>query len=254
MAEDKAPTGNADYSWSQFDSEYYFQHYYGDPHPDDDLVIKLAVEYFKNAVKPGDAPLDVVDVGTGPNLIPFFAVLPVAAKLTAWEYAESNVDWLKADLQKDEMRPQWTHFWKVAQDAYGDRETPANPIPELRKKADVLQGSIFDLPNAKWTAATMFFCAESITSKFEEFEQGVAAFARCVKPGGHLAAAFLVRSSGSYQIGDTAFPVLNVTAEEIQEAFERYATNVKGQRIGLHDREIREGYSGFIFLTGRAAG
>jgi hypothetical protein len=254
VAKNDLPTGNADYAWSQFDSESYFQHYYGEPHPDDDLVIQLAVKAFKNAIAEGDAQLDIVDVGTGPNLIPFFCALPVSAKLTAWEYAESNVAWLSAELRNDKMRPQWEHFWQVTRDAYGaDWPTPENPIPALREKVTVTQGSIFDLPQRKWSAATMFFCAESITSKFEEFEQGCAAFARCVKPGGLLAAAFLVRSGG-YIVGDRPFPVLHVTAEQIQSVFERHATGVKAEMIGIVEREIRSGYAGFIFLTGRAAG
>jgi hypothetical protein len=48
----------------------------------------------------------VVDVGTGPNLIPLFCALPRARRLTAWEYAESNVALLDAELRRDEMRPQ----------------------------------------------------------------------------------------------------------------------------------------------------
>jgi hypothetical protein len=73
----RAPSGNADYQWSRFDSEAYFQHYYGEPHPDDDRVIRGAVEAIKRA-PPFDAALDIVDVGTGPNLIPFFCALPRA--------------------------------------------------------------------------------------------------------------------------------------------------------------------------------
>ena len=85
MSTEKSPEGNstrslhanADYQWAQFDSEAYFQHYYGEPHADDDLVIRCAVEAMKRA-PPIDAELDVVDVGTGPNLIPLFCALPRA--------------------------------------------------------------------------------------------------------------------------------------------------------------------------------
>jgi methylase of polypeptide subunit release factors len=63
--------GNAEYQWNEFDSEYYFQHYYGEPHPDDDLVIRVAVEVMKQATPAGN-DLDIVDVGTGPNLISVF--------------------------------------------------------------------------------------------------------------------------------------------------------------------------------------
>ena len=109
--------GNADYQWARFDSEAYFQHYYGEPHPDDDRVIRCAVEAMKRA-PPVGAELDVVDVGTGPNLIPLFCALPRARSLTVWEYAESNIAWLEAEMLRAEMRPQWQHFWTVTRHAY----------------------------------------------------------------------------------------------------------------------------------------
>ncbi|HYD15532.1 MAG TPA: hypothetical protein VEA77_03945 [Hyphomicrobium sp.] len=245
-----AKHGNADYQWAKFDSEAYFQHYYGEPHPDDDLVIRVAVEKLKQALPAGD--LDVVDVGTGPNLIPLFCALPRARKLTAWEYAESNVAWLREELSRDVMRPQWQHFWEVTRAAYGpDWALPGNPIPALRDKCVVTQGSIFELPQRNWDAATMFFCAESITERQDEFEAACAAFARSVRSGGMLAAAFLVRSEG-YVVADRPFPVLKLSAETIEDVFRRHADDVRAELIGIVDREIRSGYSGFIFLTGTA--
>ena len=79
--------GNADYRWAEFDAEAYFNHYYGEPHPDDDRVIECAVEAIKQA-RPAGRELDLVDVGTGPNLIPLFCALPRGRSLTVWEYAE----------------------------------------------------------------------------------------------------------------------------------------------------------------------
>jgi SAM-dependent methyltransferase len=247
----RAPAGNADYQWSSFDAEAYFQHYYGEPHPDDDRVIHCAVEAIKNA-PPRGAALDIVDVGTGPNLIPFFCALPRAAHLTAWEYATSNVDWLENELAHDAMRPQWRHFWSVTREAYGDdADLPENPMPLLRDKASIHQGSIFELPAQNWDAATMFFCAESITERLDEFESACAAFARCVKPGGALIAAFLVRSAG-YVVADRPFPVLSLSPDYIEKTFSAHAHTVKAEQIGIVEREIRSGYSGFIFLTGIA--
>lgn len=246
----KPPAGNAEFDWSKFDSEYYFQHYYGEPHPDDDLVIRVAVDALKQA--PG-RDLDIVDVGTGPNLIPFFCAMGRAKSFTAWEYAQSNVAWLQKELQTDEMRPQWVHFWRETRAAYGGGwDLPENPIPALRASTTVTQGSIFDLPERRWDAATMFFCAESITERQDEFEKACAAYARCVKEGGMLAAAFLVRSAG-YVVSDRPFPVLHLSADTIETVFKRHATDVKAELIGIREREIRSGYSGFIFLTGIAA-
>jgi len=250
-SQDRLPSGNADYQWAAFDSEAYFQHYYGEAHPDDDRVIRCAVEAIKRA-PPLGAALDIIDVGTGPNLIPFFCALPRAGQLTAWEYATSNVDWLKAELRRKEMRPQWQHFWGVTRDAFGpEYDLPADPIPLLRAKATIKQGSVFDLPERRWDAATMFFCAESITEHHDEFEAACAAFARCVKQGGALIAAFLVRSGG-YVVANRPFPVLSLSPESIETAFAAHAEGVAAEQIGIVEREIRSGYSGFIFLTGIA--
>jgi SAM-dependent methyltransferase len=243
--------GNADYEWSAFDAEAYFNQYYGEPHPDDDRVVFCAVEAIKQA-EPADRQLEVVDVGTGPSLIPLFCALPRAQSLTAWEYTESNVAWLKAELRRNRLRPQWRHFWNTARKAYGSEyHLPDDPMPGLSAKTVVRQGSIFDLPERAFDAATMFFCAESITGRQDEFEAACAAFARCVKPGGALVAALLV-SSGGYVVGDRPFPALNLSIETIEEVFSRHVVNVKAEQIGTREREIRSGYSGSVFLTGIA--
>jgi hypothetical protein len=243
--------GNADYQWAKFDSEAYFQQYYGEPHRDDDLIARLAAEALRRADPAGNA-LDVVDVGTGPNLIPFFSAYPRARRLTAWEYAEPNLAWLNDELKRDEMRPQWRHFWNVAREAYGvEWKLPDDPMRELREKAVLAQGSIFELPPRTWDAATMFFCAESITKRQDEFETACRTFARSVRVGGTLVAAFLARSDG-YVVGDRSFPALKLSPESIDGVFSGYARNVRAELIGIVDREIRSGYSGCIFLTGTA--
>lgn len=247
----EACSGNADYQWSTFDSEAYFHHYYGDPHADDDHVIRCAVAAMK-AIAPSPAGLNIIDVGTGPNLIPFMCASPRARSLTAWEFSQSNVDWLRADLQRETLRPQWQHFWGVTKDAYGAGWClPENPVPALAAMSRITRGSVFDLPKRRWDAATMFFCAESITEREDEFAAAVAAYAQCVKPGGALAAAFLVRSAG-YEVAGQRFPVLHLSPEAIETTFERHALEVKAERIGIVEREIRSGYSGFVFLTGRS--
>ncbi len=247
----RARLGNADYPWGQFDPEAYFQHYYGEPHPDDERVIRCAVEAMKQA-PPIGAELDIVDVGTGPNLIPFLCALPRARRLTAWEYAEGNIAWLKSELRLNEMRSQWRHFWSVTREAYlPEYRLPDDPMPLLREKCVVRRGSIFDLPERTWDAATMFFCAESITERPDEFEAACAAYARCVKRGGALAAAFLAHSGG-YLVKTSRFPALPLSAESIMEAFAPHAEGLKAEPIGIVERQVRSGYSGLVFLTGNA--
>jgi hypothetical protein len=68
----------------------------------------------------------------------------------------------------------------------------------------------------------MFFCAESITGRMDEFERACRAYAGAVKPGGALVAAFLVRSGG-YEVAGRQFPVLNLSAETIERVFREVA-------------------------------
>ena len=110
------------------------------------------------------------------------------------------------------------------------------------------QGSIFDLPARTWDAATMFFCAESITKRQDEFEAACSAFARCVRPGGTLAAAFLVRSEG-YVVAEQAFPAIKLAPEAIEGVFRSLANDVNAKPIGIVEREIASGYTGALFIT-----
>ena len=49
-----------------------------------------------------------------------------------------------------------------------------------------------------------------------------------------------------------SFRCCSLSAEEIESVFARHANEIKAERIGIVEREIRSGYSGFVFLTGTA--
>lgn len=242
----KPKQNNDDFAWSRFDPEAYVAHYYSDPHPDDDEVVRLTCRALAQA---GDGA-ETIDVGSGPNLFPLFAALPVAKRLTVWEYAESNIAWMKRELAAGELRPPWTHFWDVLRAEHG--AAVDNPIAALAQRTDIVQGSIFDLPQRRWDAATMFFCAESITAEQQEFERACAAFAGAVKPGGVLAAAFLAGSRG-YRVGEEDYPAVAVNPAALERAFATLARDIKIRPIGAMAEEIRSGYAGMLFLTAHAA-
>jgi len=241
----------ADDSESQFDPETYLAHYYKDPHPDDDLVLRLTCEALKKAQPSG--LLETVDVGTGPNLYPLFAAMPRASSLTAWEYSQVNIDWLHKELAGGTMRPQFKHFWEVTRQAYGPGAgLPDNPIPELRSRTKPYKGSIFDLPRQTWDAGTMFFCAEAVTTDQAEFDKACACFARAVKPGGTLVAAFLVNSA-SYELDGKRSPLMTLTDNSLRATFEKVAQNIETRAIGIVEEEVRSGYTGMVLLTAVAA-
>lgn len=241
------PAGNADYDWSEFDPESYVQHYYADPHPDDDEVVRRTAAALKGMIPGGQA----LDVGTGPNLFPLLAALPRASQMTAWEYSKANVDWLATELQLAKLREPWPHFWDEVRKGYAPETLEDDPTSALRLRANVVQGSIFDLPKRRWDAATMFFCAESITEQQEEFERACRAFAGAVRSGGVLAAAFLAGSKG-YVVAETAFPALSISEGSLRAAFADVATDIAIAPIGVVEEEVRSGYSGMLFLTAKA--
>lgn len=244
----RTPHGNDDFDWARFDPEAYVEHYYADPHPDDDHVVRLTAEALARGAAGGRA-LETIDVGTGPNLFPLLAALPVAKRVTAWEYSEANVAWLRKELAAGVLRAPWTHFWSVARQAHEPLRAPlAEPIQALAAKANIEQGSIFDLPERQWDAATMFFCAESITEREEEFARACAAYAKAVRPGGVLAAAFLAGSRG-YHVGDEDFPAIAVSADLLEQVFAKLARDIVVTAIGERAEEIRSGYTGMLFLS-----
>ena len=242
--------GNESYDWSKFDTDYYFGHYYNEAHPDDDALCRRTTEALLRAAPVG-AELAVIDVGTGPNLLPLLTALPRAGRLTAWEYAPTNVAWLNDELAGGEPRWPWQHYWRLVRETVpGGDGFPDNPLAALRGKVDVHQGSIFDLPQARWDAGTMFFCAESMTQRQDEFDRACGCFARAVRPGGTIVGAFLNRSDG-YVVAGRDFPVLEVTPESVLAAFDGLIDGAGIELIGIVEEQIRSGYAGMILLTAR---
>lgn len=243
------PSGNADYAWARFDPEAYVAHYYADPHPDDDEVVRRTARAI--AADPR-RDLSFLDVGTGPNLFPLLAALPRARRVTAWEFSPANVVWLRSELQRPALRAPWPHFWELVRGEHPAGALEDDPARRLSAAAEVVEGSIYDLPARQWDGATMFFCAESITERHDEFERACAAFARAVRPGGVIAAAFLAKSQG-YVVADTAFPAVSISAASVEAAFAPHARDIDVSAIGLVEEEIRSGYSGMLVLSARAA-
>lgn len=242
--------------WQDFDPEGYFQHYYGEPHPDDDTLTVLAARALREARAMAPRDLDVIDVGTGPSLIPLLAALPVANRLTAWEYAPPNLHWLHNEITSPPLRPQWQHFWRQVKAAHSSGCThlspllPQDPLPLLTQRVRIVRGSIFDLPRHAYDAATMFFCAESITSCPSEFESALGAFLATVRPGGIIAAAFLAGSSG-YAVSGRRYPAVKLDAAQIEAALKTRLARLSVTPIGISPEEVRSGYTGAIFISGR---
>ncbi|GAB3816447.1 hypothetical protein GCM10027605_65500 [Micromonospora zhanjiangensis] len=174
-------------------------------------------------------------------------MLPFCAHIDFWEYSASNVAWLTR--QTASFDPNWDEFWDVyrSRSPYAELADPRRALAEL---AEVRQGSIFDLPAARWDLGTMFFVACSLSTDLAEFQRAVHAFVGALAPGAPFASAFMAKSQG-YYVADNWFPAVAVDEAEVARTLAPVATDVRLTPIEIGD-PIRDGYSGMIVATGRA--
>jgi hypothetical protein len=243
---DRPPVSNDQVDWDRFDSEAYFAHNYRGVRADDRQIMEIIRDFF--AGQQVDPQSRAVDVGTGTNLYPAFAMLPFCAHLDLWERSASNVAWIRGQITR--FDDNWLDFWDVyrPEKAY---ELVADPRAALAARAEVHRASVFELPSRKWDLGTMFFVACSMSADVEEFQHAVRAFVTALKPGAPFAAAFMAQSQG-YQVGDRWFPAVAIDTEEVTRALAPVALDTRISRIALGD-PLRDGYSGMLVATGRSA-
>ena len=186
------PGGNADFEWNAFDSASYHGHNYVKLHQNDLVFVKELRDFFAAELQGGEG-LHGVDVGAGANLYPSLAMLPFCAELTLIDYSTSNVAWLQRETQS--YAASWNPFWDILAEV-----EPYSAIDKPRlvlgQRAHAEAGSIFQLPREKWDLGTMFFVAESISERKEEFMAAVHGFIGALRPGAPFAAGFMENSTG----------------------------------------------------------
>jgi hypothetical protein len=94
---------------------------------------------------------------------------------------------------------------------------------------------------------TMFFVAESITTRHDEFRRATRLFVDALVPKAPFAAAFMRKSSG-YLVGGRPFPACSVTEDDVKRCLADLATNTEVHVVESH--ELREGYDGMVVAYG----
>jgi hypothetical protein len=243
-----AGVANDDAPWDRFDSNEYFWHNYGHLRADDREIIKIVADLFVPAFdRSQPRPLArAIDVGSGTNLYPALTMLPFAAQVNLFERSHSNREWLADALDKPQESWQ-DEFWAAIaanRPAYGAIK---NPLDVLAGRADVTKGNVFALEPGQYDLGTMFFVAESITTKDDEFRWATKNFVGSLKSGSPFAAAFMCRSEG-YVVGSTFFPACSIDMEDVATCLEPVARTSKVRKV--ESVGLRDGYSGMIVATG----
>jgi hypothetical protein len=237
---------NGDVDWDEFNSSLYFDHNYGLLRPDDEQIITLVADYFQSR-KARDGWRDkAIDVGSGANLYPALTMLPFTSEVTLYERAQSNCVWLRE--QRAKPSESWWQFWSHIAAGRSDYQAIKKPFDLLSRRAQVVRGNVFNLTPAQYDIGTMFFVAESITTRNDEFERATRAFVNSLKPGSPFAAGFMKDSSG-YTVGNISFPACSVDERDVTRALDKVARDVTITTVESND--LREGYGGMIVATGR---
>jgi NNMT/PNMT/TEMT family protein len=243
--------GNADVDWDAFDSEAYFEHNYGMLRWDDAAIIDIIADFFEENV-PRTSIGHAIDVGSGANLYPALTMLPYSGRITLYERAHTNRAWLSRSLENPQHS--WSQFWqKIARgrhryDSINSSFNINKPFEVLADRAEVTKGNVFDLKPNRYHLGTMFFVAESITTRDDEFRRATRRFVDSLVAGAPFAAAFMRDSSG-YFVGDRRFPACSVSEEDVHEALAPVARRVEIRTVSSDD--LRDGYCGMMVATGR---
>ncbi|GLI01193.1 SCO2525 family SAM-dependent methyltransferase [Phytohabitans aurantiacus] len=244
-----APPANADCPWELFDPDRYLQHNYGELRPPDQTIIKHVGRFFaaQRALRERSGrQWHGIDVGSGTNLYPALAMLPLASTITLWEHSATNVAWLERETRP--YRRSWEPFWGVLVAAADMYRRLARPDEALSAAVKVEKASVFHLPEAQWDMGTMFFVAESITGRRAEFESATRRFLRSLKPGAPFVAAFMENSRG-YSVGDQQFPAVAITERDLRPVLRELTSASKIHHIAPQ-QQLRDGYDGMILVTG----
>ena len=240
---------NADVAWGAFDPIAYVDHNYRDLQPEDAEILPILRDHFGDHFRKQDkGPVSGIDVGAGANLYPAFSMMPWCDDVTLFERSPANVEYLEGQL--DSYDENWDQFWGVLceNETYGS--FPVDPRQQFRKVAKVEQGDILGLESfgGRWSVGTMFFVAESMTSSYAEFTQGVEHFMRALAPGAPFAAAFMEHSKG-YYTGKKFFPACDVGESEVRASLKPFADDFEVYRLKT-EANLRAGYSGMILSYG----
>ena len=267
-----AALGDAPVNWDDFDSDVYFAENYASLRDDDRRFLKRIGGFFAEVAAAGDfRPGRGVDVGSGTNLYPALAMLPLCERIELWEPGKRNQDWLSQQLPA--FSPSWDPYWEVLAEQPEYRELVGDGAAArklLGQRAELVKGSLFDLPKREFDVGTMFFVAESRTDRIAEFTRAVHRFTGALRPGAPFAAAFMRKSDG-YSVDGHFFPAVWIDERDIEACLSDVVkeldwssweiVNAFGQRMSpggdaldgsaeAVGEPLRPGYDGMILVTG----
>lgn len=233
---------NNNYNWAEFDPHKYLAVNYAKILPPDKEILIDLVKFYASADPKGK----FLEVGCGPNLYPVFAMLPFADSVDIIEYGIKNLFYLKEQKNNlDNIWGQWIDFLRKLSPVYS-----VDFAKQFNGKVNILQGSVFSLPQQVYNVGSMHFVSESITTDLAEFNLANRKFLSSLKPGGLFVSSFMENSEG-YTSPGKQFPAVAITGKDIKKSFKSYTKNLNIKKITANQGLVRKGHSGMLFVSGK---
>ena len=234
---------NADVDWDQWPVTDYLAEIYGELHPSDDSVIEHHSAFYRS-LAPGSVGTSV-ELGAGPNLYPLMLASAVSRHIDVVEPSTASLAYLERQL-RDGADSSWSAFYERCRQLQ-----PALPstLAQALSRVSLRRGTSADLPVDHYDLGSMHFVAESCTEDYDEFREVCRAWARSVRSGGYLVAAFM-ENMGRYQIGTgPQWPGCRVDEGSVRDAFDPLVTTMSTSRVDFDTTGPDYGYTGMVLLT-----
>lgn len=243
--------------WTQFDPDEYVTRNYGEALVSEDrqIIQFLTKELERSGLAEGSARL-VADIGAGPNFYPAMLLAPYVhadGAIDLIEYGAANRAYAEATLlhQQDENNAGiWAKFEQLMVGTGGGKYVGA--FERACSMANVVAGSIFSLPKNRYDIVTSYFVPDSITVSRREFWIAIRSLAACVKSDGLMVIAHMVGSNEYYAGTNTHFPSVNLTVDDIIEAYRDADLDFEVHAVGEDAPDkVRDGYHGMCVVVAR---
>ncbi|MCY1143702.1 hypothetical protein OWR29_37350 [Actinoplanes sp. Pm04-4] len=236
---------NGDVDWDLWPVTDYLDEVYRAIAPDDDAVLVHHSAFYRQ-LPPGSVARSL-ELGGGPNLYPLMLAAAVSRDIEVVEPSAASVAYLETQLREG-PEDSWQVFYRRCRQL--QPELPAT-LDDALSGVHVRRAAAADLAPGTYDLASMHFVAESATEDFDEFRTLCTAYARSVRPGGRLVAAFM-ENMGNYRIGDgPTWPGYPVDTATVRAVFEPLTSSLTVDRVD--GAPTSEGYetTGMVLLTGR---
>jgi NNMT/PNMT/TEMT family len=235
--------------WADFDADAYWKFNYASILPEDAEIIRWASSFLITAFRGRPPVREAVDVGAGTNLYPALLMLPWAERIVFTDYAQTNMGWLRDNLDEARGEWPWKPFWNLLAELPGYDQI-AEPRHRLATGYDIRHLSVFELPPQRWELGSMFFVADGITTDQAEFESAVRKFLESLIPGAPFMMAFMEGSTG-YDVNGIQFPAVHITLESIRALLGVLPVREASLfRTNKTARPLRLGYDAMVLVTG----